>query len=67
MKSFKKIKRGILYSILVISILTAANIVKYISDDSPLILIEKVTLIVGVVIFIALIACFIFIKIREEK
>lgn len=67
MRNFKKVKRGILYSILVISILTAANIVKYISDDSPLILIEKVTLIVGVVIFIALIACFIFIKIREEK
>lgn len=67
MKSFKKIKRGILYSLLVISILTAANIVKYINDDSPLILIEKVTIIVGVVIFIALIACFIFIKNREKK
>lgn len=67
MRNFKKVKRGILYSILVISILTAANIVKYVNDDSPLVLIEKVTLIVGIVIFIALIACFIFIKNREKK
>lgn len=67
MKSFKKIKRGILYSILVITILTTANIVKYINDDSPLILIEKVTLIAGIVIFIALIAGFIFIKQKENN
>lgn len=67
MKNFKKVKRGMLYSILVISILTAANIVKYVNDDSPLFLIEKVTLIVGIVIFIALIACFTFIKLKEKQ
>lgn len=67
MRNFKKVKRGILYSILVISILTAANIVKYVNDDSPLVLIEKVTLIVGIVIFIALIACFTFIKLKEKQ